>query len=939
MSSDTVRKKLIEVALPLPEINDASAYDKMPGVGPHPKGIHHWWARLPLPTARAILFASVVDDPEAHPEKWPTVEAQNAERERLFDILRRMMAKKLHEAPKVYAEARAEMLKHCNGKLPSVFDPFAGGGSIPLEANRLGFEALAGDLNPVAVLLNKCNLEIAPRWCDTPPINPEDRAKIGGDLAWTRLRGLAADIRYYGSQVRAAASKRIGHLYPPATLPEGHGGKSANVVAWLWARTVPSPNPAARGTAVPLISTYWLSSRSGSEAWLEPLVDAASRSYSFRVHNSKPRDRSVVGSGTKVGRGGFQCILTGAPIAFDYIRAKGRDGQIGRVLLAAVVEARRGRLYVQATAEQLTAACPELPDDYPITDLPDVALGFRIQNYGIRQHWQMFTERQLVAIVTLSDAVKDIAPKVKADALCAGLSEPQALEYVKSVVTFLALALNRTADYNNAFNRWRVPNPAIMNLFSVQALPMVWDFVEANTLGSAIGSWLVCVEREADCVATIIVDNENIGKSRQSDAATGGNVTDGLLISTDPPYYDNIGYAALSDFFYIWLRRTVGDLYRDIFGTVLVPKAQELTAAPERFGGDKLLARNNFESGFRRAFSELRKAMDEKFPLTVYYAFKQADEIGLADEDSDAVDLTTGWETLLEALVSSGFQITGTWPVRASQAWRMRAMGSNALSSYIVLACRPRPVDTPATDRRTLLRELKRELPPALRHLQQGNIAPVDLAQAALGPGMAIYSRYSRILGANGSQVSVRAALREINRVLDETLAAQDGDLDADTRFCVAWFEQFGSAERDYGEAEVLFTAKNTSFAGLERAGVVVGGGGKVRLKRREELDPGWNPRTDSRLVDWECAQHLVRTMTAKSGGGVMEAAGLVVAMGPARAENARVLAYRLFTVSERKGWSEEALAYNILVTSWAQIQSEAAKLTAGGPVQSDLAL
>ncbi len=450
----TLKKKLIEVALPLPEINDASAYDKMPGIGPHPKGIHHWWARLPLPTARAVLFASVVDDPSAHPEKWPTEEAQEDERERLFDIIRRMMGKKLHEHPEVYAEARAEMLKDTGGELPVVFDPFAGGGSIPLEANRLGFEAHAGDLNPVAVLLNKCNLEIAPRWGGRPPVNLEDRKRIGGTEAWHGTRGLAADVRYYGRLISDRARRKIGHLYRNVRLPKEYGGGEANVIAWIWARTVASPDPAARGAYVPLISTFWLSSKKGSEAWLEPRVDKATGSWRFEVRTGPPKDRTAAKSGTKSGTGGFACLLTGAPIPFGFIRDEGLAGRLGFAMLAVVAELPRSRIYLPASALDDQAAAQAAPSGYPDTDLPEEALGFRVQNYGIHKHWQMFTPRQLTAMVTLSDLVKAIGADVRRDAEAAGLATDEPEGYARAVTAFLALAVDRCADFNNAFCGW-----------------------------------------------------------------------------------------------------------------------------------------------------------------------------------------------------------------------------------------------------------------------------------------------------------------------------------------------------------------------------------------------------------------------------------------------------------------------------------------------------
>lgn len=929
------RRKLVEVALPLPDINDASAYDKMPGIGPHPKGIHHWWARLPLPVARAVLFASVVDDPSSHPERFPTEEAQARERERLFGIIRKMMQKQLHKHPEVYAEARAEMLKHCGGRLPPVLDPFAGGGSIPLEAARLGFEAYAGDINPIAVLLNTCNLEIAPRWADHPPVNPEDRQKIGGASGWRGTAGLAADVRYYGRVILERARERIGHLYPPVKVTaemaaehphlKPYVGKELPVIAWIWARTVPSPNPAVRGAHVPLMSTFWLSSKKGKEAWLEPVVDRAAGTWRFAVRTGAPKERPLVKAGTKQAGSGFRCILTGDPIPFDYVRQQASQGRMDVAMVAVVAEGPRGKLYLPATPEQLSAAKSANPSGFPETELPKNALGFRIQKYGINKHWQMFTPRQLTAMVTLSDLVREVREDVRRDALAAGLSEGEAEEYVRAVATFLALALDRCACFNTALCRWGPSNEKVMNLFDRQAIPMLWDFGEANILAESVGGWATCSNYVAECIETMATFRK--GHARPIDAARPWDGLRNVLVSTDPPYYDNIGYAALSDFFYVWLRRTIGDLYPDLFATILVPKEPELVAAPERFGGDKHAAKEHFEQGLRRAFAQLREKMDPRFPLTVYYAYKQEDEESgedgdeeerLNDQAGDQVDRTTGWETMLTALIETGFQITATWPVRASQQWRMRAMGSNALASYIVLACRPRPEDAPQTDRRGFVAELKRELPEALRNLRQGNIAPVDFAQAAIGPGMAVFSRYSRVLEPDGRPMTVRTALGLINQVLSEVLAEQEDEFDNETRWAIAWFEQYGFEEGDFGDAELLTKAKVTTVSRLQEAGIVQARGGSVRLLRPEELPKDWNPERDDRPTVWGSAHHLIRVYYHEKAGDAATAE-LVRKLGP-RAELARDLAYRLYGICERKGWSQEAQAYNALVLGWPEL-------------------
>jgi putative DNA methylase len=943
------RRTLIEVALPLPEINDASAYDKMPGIGPHPKGIHQWWARLPLPTARAVLFASVVTDPADDPA-WQDrpVEEQDLERERLFGIIRRMMGKKLHEHPEVYAEANAEMRKHCGGKLPTVFDPFAGGGSIPLEANRLGFQAEAADLNPVAVLLNKCNLEIAPRWAGHAPVNPKARKGIGGTSGtWRGTQGLAADVRYYGEVIRQRAIEKIGHLYPKVTLPKEHGGGEANVITWIWARTVASPNPAARGKHVPLISTFMLSTKKGRLAWIEPVLDEAAPSGWRVVVGSGDISREKAASlkrGTKAGKGqDFLCLLTGAPIPRTYVQEEGKAGRLSSRLVAVVAEAKRGKLYVtpdeiQEGASRVTDPCLiEAKETFLAGELPTRAeiTGGVCTAYGLATWGHLFTPRQLLALIVFSDLAKQIHADVQRDAKSVDLELCDAHAYARAIVTFLALAVDRCADFNCSLSTWKPSGEQQMHLFTRQALPMTWDYTEANLMGEKAICWQNAVGICADALTTIAPSTSPIGKAKQSDAASDGHYSSGILVSTDPPYYDNISYATLSDFFYAWLRRSLGEFYPDIFSTVLVPKMPELIASPDRFGGSRTKAREHFESGFRTTFTILRERLDRRFPLTVYYAFKQSDQKAADADSDDRVDLTTGWETLLDAIVSSGFQITATWPVRASQQWRMVSMGSNALASYIVLACRPRSAAAPHIGRREFMAHLKRELPEALRHLQQGNIAPVDLAQASIGPGMAVFSRYARVVESSGDSMSIRTALGMINQMLDEVLTEQEGDFDPDTRWAIAWFDQNGFAEGEFGVAETLSKAKNTSVAGMVEAGILSSKSGDVRLLRPDELPGDWDPATDKRLTAWEAVHHLVRVLEA---GGESAAAELVAKLGSG-AETARELAYRLFTLCERRKRPTEALSYNALVQSWPEIvrlaREQAAATT--GPTQGVL--
>jgi putative DNA methylase len=762
-------------------------------------------------------------------------------------------------------------------------------------------------------------------------------------------------VRYYGRVIQERARRAIGHLYPPVKVTaemavdrpdlKPYVGQELPVIAWIWARTVASPNPAARGAHVPLMSTFWLSSKKGKEAWLEPIVDRAAGTWRFAVRTGAPKDREAVKAGTKTGRAQFRSLLTTDPITDTYIKEEGKAGRMGVRLVAVVAEGTRGRVYLPANAEQETVAHRAEPPWKPDIQLHGTTQYLGVVPYGLTKLSQLFTPRQLTAMVTLSDLVREVPADVRQDAERAGLSPAEAEAYTATVATFLALALDRCADFNNSLCRWSPSNQKVMNLFGRQAIPMVWDFAEANVLGDSVGGWTTCTDHVAECIEVLPASGTTFcsGYTRPLDAASPWDGLKDVLVSTDPPYYDNIPYSNLADFFYVWLRRTIGDLYPDLFSTILVPKEAELVAAPERFGGDKHAAKRHFEDGFRRAFAALREKMDLRFPLTVYYAFKQEDEESNADVEevddgsgnSNRVDRTTGWETMLEALIGTGFQITATWPVRASQKWRMRAMGSNALASYIILACRPRPADAPQTDRRTFVAELKRELPAALRRLQQGNIAPVDFAQAAIGPGMAIYSRYRRILEASGHPMSVRTALALINQTLTEVLSEQEDEFDGDTRWASAWFGQHGFEEGEYGEAELLSKAKVTSVHGLAAAGIVHSKGGQVRLLRPEELTQDWNPAADRRLTVWEMTHHLLRVYYHNKAGD-RATADLLRTFG-SRGELARDLAYRLFHLAEKKNRSQEAQAYNALVLGWPELARLARDTSQAGNRQESL--
>ena len=935
----TTQKKLIEVALPLDAINKASAREKSIRHG-HPSTLHLWWARRPLAAARAVIFAQMVDDPSAYE---PDEAIAERERKRLFAILEDLVLWENTTNEAVLQRARDAIweswLRTCAAnanhpraeelfdpdKLPGFHDPFAGGGALPLEAQRLGLESHASDLNPVAVLINKAMIEIPPRFAGKPPVNPGSRGDK--DLVarqWTGARGLAADVRYYGQWMRDEAEKRIGWLYPKVAVTaemaqerpdlKPYVGKELTVIAWLWARTVKSPNPAFAKVDVPLVSTFMLSTKKGKEAYVEPVIENGG--YRFTVKVGEPEDVEATKRGTKAGGSGssFLCLMSETPMPFEYLRSEGKANRMGARLMAVVAEGYRGRVYLCPDAEMERIALSAKPLDMPETELPTRALGFRVQEYGMIKWADLFTPRQLVALTTFSDLVQEARKQVQRDTLAAGVPDDGkalrdggagATAYAQAVGVYLAMALSRMANTICTIARWTPERGQTVTAFARQAIPMTWDFPDVNPFAGAAGDYGVSVE---GVIKGMTVAIEPSGFASQQDAALQFISVD-KLVSTDPPYYDNIGYADLSDFFYIWLRRSLRSVFPDLFSTLAVPKAEELVATPYRHGS-KEEAEAFFLEGMTLAVQSLAKQAHPAFPVTIYYAFKQSETQG------DAGTVSTGWETFLDAVIKAGFAITGTWPMRTERGNRMVGIGTNALASSIVLVCRQRPVEAPLATRRDFVTALKTELPTALIHLQRGNIAPVDLAQAAIGPGMAIYTRYAKVLDTHGRPLPVRDALALINQTLDEVLAEQEGDFDADTRWALAWFEQSGFDDGDYGVAETLSKAKNTSVGGLVEAGILVSKGGKVRLLKPDELPGNWNPATDPRLTAWETVHHLVRTLES---GGESAAAQLTAALGDT-AETARELCYRLYTLCERKKRAAEALSYNGLVQSWPEI-------------------
>ena len=929
-------KKLIEVALPLDDINAACAYEKLPGIGPHPRGIHLWWARRPLAAARAVIFAQMVNDPgyERNLGRGVNKEKAAVERERLFGIIRRLVKWENTNNLEVLAEAREEIrkswLETCElnrnhpraaelfnpAKLPAFHDPFAGGGALPLEGQRLGLESHATDLNPVAVLINKAMIEIPPRFVGRAAVGPVPASEKQGKLTqeWTGTKGLAEDVRRYGAWMRTEAFKRIGHLYPQVDLPKEYGGGKATVIAWLWARTVKSPNPAFSHVDVPLAASFILSNKIGKEAYVQPVIEGDR--YHFAVKKGKPPESAK--NGTKLARGAnFRCIVSDSPIEPKYIYSEANAGRMGSCLLAVVAEGPRGRIYISPTQEVEDVARQAVPDWKPEVAMPENPRWFSPPLYGLKGYGDIFTARQLVALNTFSDLVQEARAKVKADAIKAGFDDDGlgvdaggcgASAYADAVAVYLAFTVDRCADFSNSCTRWVPGNQKVMNLFGKQAVAMTWDYSEANILENTVGGFEPAARYIADCIEKLPMDG-SVGTATQVNASE-NDVSIGKVVSTDPPYYDNIGYADLSDFFYVWLRRVLRPVYPGLFGTMAVPKAEELVATPYRHGG-KESAERFFLDGMTEAMHRLSEQAHAAFPTTIYYAFKQS-------ETTDIGTGNTGWETFLEAVIRAGYAITGTWPMRSEQEHRMVGMGTNALASSIVLVCRKRDSQAAAVSRRDFLRELKEELTEAVEVMIGGTegispVAPVDLAQAVIGPGMAIFSKYGAVLEADGSPMTVHSALTLINRMLTE-----GDDFDADTQFCLGWFDEQGWSVGQFGDADVMARAKGTSVDGVKSAGVIEAGGGKVRLLKPAEYPEDWSPEQDNRTPVWEALHQMIRALHSDGEAG----AGALLARMPERSEPIRKLAYRLYTLCERKGWAEEARGYNDLITSWHGIEA-----------------
>ena len=963
MSGIKSPKKLIEVALPLDDINAEAAREKSIRHG-HPSTLHLWWARRPLAAARAVLFAQMVNDPGGERGYMAGLTKQQAaaKRELLFDIIRDLVKWENINNEEVLERARIaikqswrETCAMNKGKpgfdpdvLPAFHDPFAGGGAIPLEAQRLGLESYASDLNPVAVMINKAMIEIPPRFANSKPVGPIPAGEDHDSLfkkEWEGAEGLAEDVRRYGHWMREEAKKRIGHLYPDVEITaemaqdrpdlKQYVGQKLKVIAWLWARTVKSPTPQFSHVDIPLISNFVLSKKKGHEAYVQPVIDG--ESYSFKViTGAAPKSAE---NGTTLGkRSGFYCLLSNMPVPYDYIREQGKNKGLGFVPYAIVLEGHGGRVYISPTSDMEKVAQQAIASWRPLTQLPCNPRDFKTPNYGMMNYGDLFTNRQLLALNTFSDLVQEAKTKATEDAKAAGMPDDGigvaeggrgATAYGETLAVYLAFVVDKCTDYWSSICTWNCSGEKMRNTFGRQAVPMSWDYAECNPFCDSSGNWMAMVDWVWKTIARFSLGKT--GCAKQVDAQT-QDISKDKVVSTDPPYYDNIGYADLSDFFYVWMRRSLRNIYPDLFATMAVPKAEELVATPYRHG-TKEKAELFFLDGMTSAMHHLAEQAHSGFPVTIYYAFKSSDT-------DDSGTGNTGWETFLAAILEAGFTITGTWPMRTELGNRMISTGNNALASSIVLVCRKRSEEAEEMGRREFLAELRETMPNALRDMMgkdglSSPIAPVDLAQAAIGPGMEIFSKYKAVLNSDGTPMTVHEAMIEINRQITDYLNPDGSGFDPATLFCNDWFQQYGWNEGPFGVADTLARAKGTNVASIKNSGAITAEGGIVQIMNWKDYPADYDPATDKNRSTWEACHHMIRVLNQQGE----EAAGALLAKMSEDGENIRQLAYFLYTLCERKGNAEDARYYNELMTSWHAIVTASMEYMKERPQQEQFEL
>jgi len=958
------RKKLIEVAIPLDDINKEAIHRKSKSPKGFPSSLHKWWSPKPLASSRAVLFAQMVDDPSSIPEKFPDEKSQKAERKRLMNIIsdiskwENTQNKEVHQ--NAFKEIKNSWQRFCDDNnnspsllfscekelLPTVWDPFAGSGSIPLSGQWLGLESISSDLNPVAAMINKAIIEYPYLFKDFPSIVPLANSEKIQKLFFKSCAGLVRDVEYFGMQLVSKAFDELKEFYPSYIISEELVierpdlrellGQELCCTAWIWARTVESPSPAYKGFQTPLATSYLLASKKGKEAYCRPIYKE--NRLEFQVIQGKPEDLKKVKLGSSAGkRNAFICQASGDPVGYKYIRACGQKGEIGSVMMAVVAQGKRGRVYLPVRDIDIQAARKASPSWEPSLTIPDNPRDFKTPIYGMKKFSDLFTQRQLKAYQVFTEKLLDILSLNNIDELkeqnpSLNESELVIAEYLDALKVYLGFAIERMIYYGTNLSGWLPKDSALRDCMPRQALAMTWEYAEANPFGKSSGDYRSCLKIVKDFLDACTPNAPGKAFASAAQSFCPINSGDPVVISTDPPYYDNISYSELADFFYVWQKRMFANISPEMYLTLGSPKGEELLASIYRYESREK-ANLGFLEGMSNSLSNIAKVSHPAYPVTLYYAFKQSE---LSEEEGCA---STGWESFLESVISAGLVITATWPLRTEKEGRLLAFETNALASCIVLVCRKRVENPKVIDRREFRRRIRIDIRNAIGNLENSSIAPVDLAQAVIGPGMSVYSQVKSVLNTDDSPMSVRDALIEISAVLDENLSQDDGSFDADTRFALTFFESYGYLERPYGDAEGLAVALNISVDGVSRAGILRAVGGKVQLLRRDQLENNWDPLRDDRLCVWESTQYLIKALEI---GGEKSAAALLVKLKelPGQSElasNCRALAYRLYNHCEKNKQAEEARAYNGLVIAWPDIENITSSNVSESTIQTSL--
>lgn len=908
-----IKKKLIEVAMPLDAINEISGHERYIHHG-HPNTLHLYWARRPLSACKAVLFGQLIDDPSSHPDKFPTLDDQKKERSRLFEMMIQLIQWKNRNNKAIFTQALNEIKASNGGKIPTIYDPFSGGGSIPLEALRMGLVSKGSDLNPIAVMIGKSMLEVPNKFVGKHGVSNE----LSSDLS-----GLADDIRFFGEKIKQNVLKKMDKNYPKHEVKNNSGTNSYTVCAYIWARTVPSPDPVFSHVDVPLASTFLLNSKTNKEVILVPIIDKEKGKISYSLKSNCSNDELLnAKKGTKAARGAeFFCILSNSAISNEYIRNQAEIGNLRNSLLAIIVESKNGKQYMLPNSEEIAAANCKRLEPLHNNKLPQKQY-IGPHRYGFKDFSDLYINRQNNVIIEFTNEIKNIEREIVLKAKKIGFKEDNitlheggtgAQAYAEAIILYITFALSKGLDYWSSTCIWHNKNQQISHTFGRQAIPMTWDFVEANPFSNSSGNWMGFIDWVANAVENLPLNGS--GEITLQDAKE-VDYNENTIISTDPPYYDNIPYADISDYFYSWIYPIIKNIFPKIFNSLATPKTDELVADIIRHGS-KDDAASFFLQGMTKAIKQMSLKSSSEVPTTIYYAFKQT------EIEKEGVS-SQGWSTFIEAIISAGYSVVGTWPIRTEMASRLRGSKSNALANSVVIVCRKKNNLLGTITRAEFIRQLKTELPKAISDLKAVNISPADIPQSSIGPGIGIFSRYQAVLENDDSHMSVKTALQLINRELGD----EEGEYDSETSFSITWFEQNGFNVGDFGSANNIANAKGISVNTLVHSGVAQSSGGKFSLLDRESLEDDWNPTTDKNLTIWECCQYLIKTIENK---GEFETAKLMKQMGSGRAESAKELAYTLYDIAANKRKdANEATAYNGLIASWSDLTAQSANITEG---------